>query len=172
MTLAEIKRRVQAGQVYDVTNHFITRQDHASFGTTRRVVTGPWPAASTCRWRPPTSKGHAKLAREIDWPKASQVQMDDDGVIRLYGGGAGQDPSDLFLTLVPVKNGVHVRSPTAPIRDTTGAATTPPATAAATRTVKVTPDRRPACRGGPRTWLDSGPAATRHRDRQRTEAAS
>ena len=28
--------------------------------------------------------------------------MDPDGTIRLYGGGAGQDPGDLFLTLVPV----------------------------------------------------------------------
>jgi hypothetical protein len=38
MTLAEIKRRVQPGQVYDITNHYITRPDHPSYGTTRRFV--------------------------------------------------------------------------------------------------------------------------------------
>jgi hypothetical protein len=39
MTLAEIKRHVRPGQVYDVTNHYITRTDHPAFGTTRRTVT-------------------------------------------------------------------------------------------------------------------------------------
>jgi hypothetical protein len=112
MTLAETKRCVQAGQVYDVTNHFITRQDHPSFGTTRRAVVGTtasriYMSMAAADLEP----GHAEPARAIAWPKAPQVQMDDDGVIRLYGGGAGQDPGDLFLTLVPVKNGVRVRCP-------------------------------------------------------------
>ena len=94
MTFAEIKRRVQAGQVYDVTNHFITRHDHASFGTTRRVVVRTtasriYLSMAAADLQP----GHAGGAREIDWPKASQVQMDGDGVIRLYGGSrAGQKP--------------------------------------------------------------------------------
>jgi hypothetical protein len=112
MTLAEIKRRVETGQFYDVTNHYITRPGHPSFGTTRRVVV----RTTTSRIylsmaAADLEPGHAEPAREIDWPKARQVQMDDDGVIRLYGGGAGQDPGDLFLTLVPVTDGVRVRCP-------------------------------------------------------------
>lgn len=113
-TLAEIKRRVQPGQVYDVTNHFITRADHPSFGTTRRVVTRLTSARIYMKMHGPDSIGvdalptvaavktAARQEREIDWPPASQVRMDDDGTIRLYGGGIGQKRDELFLTLWPV----------------------------------------------------------------------
>jgi hypothetical protein len=98
MTLADIKRRVQAGQVYNVTNHYITRTDHPGYGTTRRTVT-----------RVTTSRFYLAYAtgREVpvDWPKAAQVSADADGVIRFLGGGAGQQPGELFLTLTPVTEG-------------------------------------------------------------------
>jgi hypothetical protein len=95
-SLAEIKRRVQPGQVYDVTNHYLTRADHVGYGTTRRTVT-----------RTTASRIYMKLAaggREmlIDWPKASQVSIDAEGVIRLCGGGVSQKPDLPFLTLTPV----------------------------------------------------------------------
>jgi hypothetical protein len=99
VSLAAIKRSVVAGQVYDVTNHYITRVDHPAYGTTRRTVarvTGssvymaaaggevpPWPA--------------------FKWPRASQVAARPGGVILLYGGGAGQQPDELFLALTPVQ---------------------------------------------------------------------
>jgi hypothetical protein len=102
MTLAEIKRRVQPGQVYDVTNHFITRTDHPSYGTTRRAVTRVTSKRFYLSARPPGS-GES----EVDWPPAAQAQMDPDGTIRLYGGGLGQQPGDLFLTLVPVQGGAR-----------------------------------------------------------------
>jgi hypothetical protein len=95
MTLADIKRHVRPGQVYDVTNHYITRTGHPAFGTTRRTVT-----------RITASRIYLAYARGgesgIDWPKATQVSMDAKGVIRLRGGGAGQQPGDLLVTLAPV----------------------------------------------------------------------
>lgn len=96
MTLAEIKRRVQPGQVYDVTNHFITRTDHPGYGATRRTVT----RVTATRFYMAQSSGGREMP--IDWPKAAQVSIDADGVIQLRGGGAGQKPDDPFLTLTPV----------------------------------------------------------------------
>ena len=39
MPLTAIRSAVRPGQVYDVTNHHVTREDHPAFGTTRRAVT-------------------------------------------------------------------------------------------------------------------------------------
>lgn len=97
MTLAEIKRRVRPGQVYDVTNHYITRRDHPGFGTTRRTVT----RATTSRFYLAYPAGGSEVP--VDWPKAAQVSIDADGVIRLLGGGIGQRPGEPFLTLAPVR---------------------------------------------------------------------
>jgi hypothetical protein len=99
VTLAEIKRAVQAGQIYDVTNHHIKREDHSCFGTTRRRVAKT--TGSSVYLAPAGTTGVPQWP-SFAWPKASQVQMDQDGTIRLYGGGCGQKPDDLFLTLVPV----------------------------------------------------------------------
>ena len=99
--LNRIKASVAPGMVYDVTNHYITRKDHSAYGTTRRKVTKTTGTSvymiyvdhpeTEARW--PTFK----------WPKAAQVDMDDQGRIRLYGMAAGQGPHDLFLTLTPVR---------------------------------------------------------------------
>jgi hypothetical protein len=35
----------------------------------------------------------------MSWPKSSQVVSGDPGVFQLLGGGAGQAPTDLFLTI-------------------------------------------------------------------------
>ena len=96
MTLAEIKRRVQPGQVYNVTNHYTTLTDHPSYGTTRRTVT----RTTTSRFYMKQDAGKGETP--IDWPKAAQVSIDVEGVIRLRGGGVSQKPDDLFLTLTPV----------------------------------------------------------------------
>jgi hypothetical protein len=88
-TLADVKRAVKAGQVYDVTNHYITREDHPCFGTRRATVTkvnGTSFYLSGSQWG-------------IPWPKAGQAEVAADGTVRLYGGGAGQPDADLFLTL-------------------------------------------------------------------------
>ena len=104
--LATIKAAVCPGRIFDVTNHLITRPDHPLSGTTRRTVT------RTTRQRFYLSHPHPDRDEgEVTWPKAAQVQMDGDGTIRLYGGGLGQDPDDLFLTLVPVTNGIPARCP-------------------------------------------------------------
>jgi hypothetical protein len=95
MTLAEIKRHVQPGQIYDVTNHYITRTDHSAFGTTRRTVTRITGSRIYLTYSGGGESG-------IDWPNAPQVSMDANGVIQLRGGGTGQQPGELFLTLTPV----------------------------------------------------------------------
>lgn len=95
MTLTEIKRQVQPGKVYDVTNHYIKREDHPCFGTVRRQVTRV--TTSRIYLSHPTRDESG-----IDWPKASQVSMDADGSIHLRGGGAAQKPDEPFLTLTPV----------------------------------------------------------------------
>ena len=96
MTLAEIKRHVRPGQVYDVTNHYITRTDHPAFGTTRRTVTRITGSRIYLTYAGGGESG-------VAWPNAPQVSMDANGVIQLRGGGAGQQPGDLFLTLTPVR---------------------------------------------------------------------
>ncbi|MEV1170835.1 hypothetical protein [Nonomuraea sp. NPDC049784] len=96
MTLAEIKRRVQPGQVYDVTNHYITRTDHPAYGTTRRSVT------RVTNYRFYMAEAAGGRESPIEWPKAAQVSIDADGVIRLCGGGVSQKPDEPFLTLTPV----------------------------------------------------------------------
>lgn len=98
MTAREIKASVAPGTVWDVTNHYITREDHPCYGTTRRAVS-----------RVTTSRvyfaAHVDGGRstELDWPKAEQIQCDESGVIRVYGGGAAQMADALFLTLRPVE---------------------------------------------------------------------
>jgi hypothetical protein len=91
-TATQIRSSVKVGQVYDVTNHFIQRADHPCFGTRRVTVTAVNGSSFTL--------DNAQWGTR--WPKASQLQQDADGTIRMFGGGAGQKPDDPFLTLVPV----------------------------------------------------------------------
>lgn len=95
MTLAQIRRAVKPGQVYDVTNHYIKRTDHPCYGTRRETIA----EVNGTSFRFASSRWGTK------WPKATQSQMDADGTIRLYGGGHGQSAGDLFLTLTPVQPG-------------------------------------------------------------------
>ena len=91
--LASIKSAVYPGKVYDITNHAIQDEDQPGYGTTRRVVTRVTSGRFYLSY-PDHGLPH------VDWPPAVRAQMDADGTIRLYGG-PGQQPSDLFLTLVP-----------------------------------------------------------------------
>lgn len=89
-TLTAFKAAMRPGVTIEVTNHYITREDHPSFGTTRRRVAkvnsasfytdaNPWP---------------------MQWPKASQVvQNPEDGSWDVLGGGAGQKPHERYLTI-------------------------------------------------------------------------
>lgn len=97
MPLTAVKSAVRPGSAWDVTNHHITREDHPAFGTTRRSVTRVTGSRVYLAY-PDHRESH------FDWPRAAQVQMDPDGTIRLYGGGAGQRPDELFLTLVPARD--------------------------------------------------------------------
>lgn len=108
-TLTEIKRTVRPGDVFDVTNHYIRRPDHPCYGTSRREVVKVntsalylgYPRGASMN----TSPGRRAAGSRIEWPRASQVQRDTDGTIRIYGGGIGQVAGELFLTLVPVSSG-------------------------------------------------------------------
>lgn len=105
MTLTAVKHLVQPGQVYDVTNHYITRTDHPAYGTTRRKVTKVTGSSVYLGYVLPSGDVVSAEWPTFAWPKASQVQADDDGTVRLYGMGAGQPADALFLTLKPVLEG-------------------------------------------------------------------
>lgn len=88
MTLAQIKRRFAPGQVVTVTNHYINRPDHPCFGTQQRIVA-----------KVTGSHLHFTRSGSVEWPRAAQVTMEGD-TVQMFGGGAGQQPADLFLTIV------------------------------------------------------------------------
>lgn len=87
---AAIKRSIRVGDVFDVTNHYITRIDHPSHGTTRRKVVRVNPTGITF-----DIGGHSY------WPAASEIS-EVDGVIEITGH---PKPGDRFLTLVRVSQG-------------------------------------------------------------------
>jgi hypothetical protein len=76
------------GQVVTVTNHYITHENHPCFGTKRRTIE-----------RVNGSSIYFTETGRVAWPKASQVWVDGP-VVELRGGGCGQQPTDLFLTIV------------------------------------------------------------------------
>jgi hypothetical protein len=88
VTLADIKRRVRAGQAYDVTNH----RAELWFGAVRAVVT----RTADKRFYLEHALGEAK----IYWPPARHVHVDEDGTLHL--NGTGEQAGKPFLTLVPV----------------------------------------------------------------------
>jgi hypothetical protein len=88
--LTESKAAVIPATQWSVTNHYIKREDHPCFGTQLRTVE-----------RVTGSRIYFTGGSYIDWPKAAAIERDADGTIRLFGGGTGQGPTDLFMTLVP-----------------------------------------------------------------------
>jgi hypothetical protein len=87
MTKAQIRALFRPGQTVRVTNHYITREDHPCFGTQTRTVAK---VTTTSLWF--TATGN------VQWPRVDQVET-EDGIVRLFGGGIGQQPTDLFLTI-------------------------------------------------------------------------
>ena len=91
MTLVEIKRRLQPGQVYAVTNHRL----------------GPEFGPVTARVARLAGKygfylEHALGESKINWPPARHATRDEDGSIHLRGTGV--HAGEPYLTLVPVTN--------------------------------------------------------------------
>ncbi len=99
MTAKDIRAEIAPGSVFDVTNHYITREDHPCYGTQQRTIL----RANTAAFYLSLDGVEGHDESRVDWPRASQMQRDDDGTIRLYGGGAAQGREDLFLTLHPSK---------------------------------------------------------------------
>lgn len=112
--LSEAKKAVTPGTTWTVTNHYINNaladndgfprldrsgERHGSYGPNghRRTITRV--TGSRFYYEAEDRRGGEGY---IEWPKAAQVQRDPDGTVRLYGGGGGQCPTDLFITLVPV----------------------------------------------------------------------
>jgi hypothetical protein len=95
--LAAARDVIRPGVMLEMTNHYITDPGHYCYGTARRLVLAADEDAFTVELG-----GHPDGDR-IPWPPAGQVQADEDGTVRLYGGGKGQAPGDLFLTVRPVR---------------------------------------------------------------------
>lgn len=87
MTKKAIRQRLTPGQTVTVTNHYIDRVDHPCFGTRQRTIER---ITSSHLWFTETGG--------VEWPKAAQITAEGN-LIRLYGGGCGQKPTDLFLTI-------------------------------------------------------------------------
>lgn len=67
---ASIKRSIKAGDVFDVTNHFITVKDHPCYGTTRRTVTRVSGTGVTFDDLP-----------LVPWPKAEDIRLEDGAIV-------------------------------------------------------------------------------------------
>ena len=88
----EVRRLFEPGQVWDVTNEYITRVDHPCYGTTRRVVRAVY--TSGVRFFAVGDAGEETLK----WPKSADL-VEAGGVVSWFGvprAGA------LFLTMVRV----------------------------------------------------------------------
>jgi hypothetical protein len=92
MSQKEIRESVQVGTVYDVTNHYITREDHPCFGTQRRTVVRVSASNLTL------SLGEHDVSCQA-WGKG--LERDEDGTVRMFGHPTA---GDLFLTLAPVSS--------------------------------------------------------------------
>jgi hypothetical protein len=91
--LTEVKALFAPGTRWAVTNHYISREDHPAYGTTERTVTR-------------VTSGRTYMAypngaeSPIDWPKATQVSVEDDGTVTFRSHP--KMPDQPFLTFVPV----------------------------------------------------------------------
>lgn len=92
-TLADVRGLFTVGSRWAVTNHYINRPDHRSFGTTERTVTRTTSARVYMAF-------DGEKEREIDWPKATQVTVDAEGVVTFRSHP--KMPGEAFLTFVPV----------------------------------------------------------------------
>ena len=94
--LTDFKATMRPGAVVDVTNHFITREDHECFGTTRRTITN----ANTSSWsyyEPAHDSDHA-----MKWPLARNIFRSEMGTFQIFGH---PKDGDLFLTITPITRG-------------------------------------------------------------------
>lgn len=91
-----LRDKITVGQEFEVTNHYIKREDHPAYGTTRRVITNVNTAAFYMAY-PGSAKGNRQ-----EWPKVDRFSVEQDGTIKLFGGGVSQKADDLFLTLTPI----------------------------------------------------------------------
>lgn len=92
MTSKAIRALFTPGRVVTVTNHYITRADHPCYGTQERTIAR-------------VSGSHLYFTNSphgVAWPKATELVWEPDGTILFYGGGAGQAPTDRFLTIALV----------------------------------------------------------------------
>jgi hypothetical protein len=89
-SLQEFKAAMEVGIAVDVTNHYLTRQDHPCFLPVRRTVTTSNSA----------SYGFSTGGKQR-WPKVSQVRGLGMGVFGIYGY---PNEGDLFLTITIVKD--------------------------------------------------------------------
>lgn len=94
MTKTQIQSLFRPGQIVRVTNHYITRVDHPCYGTRVAMI-------KTVN----NGSIHFAQSGRVAWPKADQLTA-DGSVVRFYGGGIGQPPTDLFLTIETNPDGI------------------------------------------------------------------
>lgn len=90
ITKAEARRAFAEGGEWDVTNHYITREDHPCYGTVRRTMG----EVNTASWGWVTD---APYPERLAFSRFA-FERSLSGAIRVYGH---PDVGDLFLTMVP-----------------------------------------------------------------------
>lgn len=90
LTVTELRRRVVPGAVFDVTNHYITREDSDFFGTSRRTVLKASNTGFYLSLPGQSGEVHPEGGK-VDWPKAAQVELAGDGSLLIFGGPESAD---------------------------------------------------------------------------------
>ncbi len=91
--LQEFKALMVPGVSVDVTNNYITREDHPCYGTHQRVVT--WSNGSSWHYVSDETGDNC-----MHWPKSRNIQRGDNGAFIIFGHPTD---NDLFLTVVPTR---------------------------------------------------------------------
>lgn len=108
--LSDFKSLFAPGAEFAFTNHYITRPDHPSFGTTqRRVVRATGSSAYLEFVDGRTVRGRDGL-QQFKFPRAAQLleEIGPDGRSwKVLGGGASQQPDELFLTIRMLRGSVR-----------------------------------------------------------------
>lgn len=87
--LTEFRAWIKPGMDIEITNHYISREDHPCYGTRTAHID----KVNSASYYLDGSQWPSKF------PKASQIKRDETGAFLIYGGGASQKSDELFLTI-------------------------------------------------------------------------
>lgn len=81
ITRRELREALPVGALVEVTNHWITREDHPCSGTSMREVLSNTSAGFYLTMPDAETMAKYPQGSRVEWPKASQVGVNDAGCI-------------------------------------------------------------------------------------------